>query len=198
MGCAVFWFYKEKRMKKIVCLIVMVLINIVAFSVIQGPAFELEEFDVDIMQYEHMIQIKNLNTEDFDTTYAFTDKNKTYQVRYGFFKQIQNDLSLQQIKMPYMMCVMPVTFNIAGFEEGLSSTNYNDADVKKEFNGDFGTTVYIQNPKSQYGKGFKHIMLNFFCKEKQGIVVQTILFNSLDFLEKTEFMEIFHSFKFHE
>jgi hypothetical protein len=185
-------------MKKIFCLAVMLLVTSFVFSDILGLPFESEEFDVDIMKYEHMVQIKNPDTKDFDTTYAFTNKKKTYQVRYGFLKQTQNGLSLQQIKMPYAVSVMPIMFNIAGFEEGLSSKKFNDSDVKNEFNGDFGSTVYIQNPKSQYGKGFKHIMLNFFYKENQGIVVQAILFNNLDFLETPEFMDVFHSFKFHE
>ncbi|GMO24927.1 MAG: hypothetical protein Pg6A_12080 [Termitinemataceae bacterium] len=61
-----------------------------------------------------------------------------------------------------------------------------------------GSTAFIKNPKSDFGDGFKYIMLNFFYKDKQGIVVQAILFNNLNFVQNKTFMEIFHSFKFHE
>jgi len=41
-------------------------------------------------------------------------------------------------------------------------------------------------------------MLNFYYKKNQGIVVQSILFNDLNFIEDESFMDVFYSFRFHE
>jgi hypothetical protein len=142
-----------------------------------------------------MLLIDNPASEQLDTYYTFTDNGSIYQIRYTFFKQTEMDY--KNIRMAYSFLILPVIWNVAGYEEeGIS--NFNDNDVKSEFNGDFGSTVFIQNSKSDFGEGYKYIMINFYYKLNQGIVVQSILFNDLDFIQNQYFLEIFHSFKFHE
>ena len=106
-----------------------------------------------------MILIDNPFSEQLDTYYTFTNAKANYQIRYTFFKQTEMDY--QNIRMAYAFLILPVIWNVAGYEEeGIS--NFNDSDVKDEFNGDFGSTVFIQNPRSDFGKGYKYFMLNFY------------------------------------
>jgi len=183
-------------MRKISILLLMAFIGVLANAEIMNTPFIPEEFDVDIIQYPHMLKIENPQSEQLDTYYAFTNKESSYQIRYSFFKQTVNDSP--DIKTAFSMYILPIIWNIAGYEID-KITNFNDNDVKNEFNGDFGLTCSIIDPKSDYGKGFKYMVADFFYKKNQGIVVRTILFNDLKFyqLNKT-FLEIYHSFKFHE
>jgi hypothetical protein len=181
--------------KKPIFFILLVLIPFVAMAEIADIPFVPEEFDVDILQYPHMILIDNPKSEQLDSYYTFTNTESSYQIRYSFFKQTNKDDP--NIKMSYAFMLMPVIFNVAGYEE-TGASNFNDNDVKNEFNGDFGATVFIQNPESDFGEGYKYIMLNFYYKNNQGIVVQSILFNDLNFIQNEYFLEIFHSFRFHE
>lgn len=182
-------------MKKFTLFSVFLFVSILAMAEIADIPFVPEEFDVDILQYPHMLLIENPDSEQLDTYYTFTDKSSSYQVRYAFFKQTVPDR--KDIRMVYAMCILPVIFNVAGYETD-QMANFNDSDVKNEFNGDFGSTVFIMDPESDFGSGYKYIMMDFFYKKNQGIVVRSILFNDLNFLQNRYFMEIYHSFKFHE
>jgi hypothetical protein len=176
---------------------ILMFITATAFAQIMSIPFVPEEFDVDIFQYPHMILTDNSESEQFDTYYTFTDNNSSYQIRYGFLKQINNDVP--NIRASFAFTIFLVMLNVAGYEVERIS-NYNDNDVRNEFNGDFGSTVFIQDPKSDFGDGYKYIVMSFFYKANQGIVVQSILFNDLDFVQVSNpsFMDIFHSFRFHE
>ncbi|GHV08256.1 hypothetical protein FACS189485_19560 [Spirochaetia bacterium] len=182
-------------MKKFTLFSVFLFVSILAMAEIADIPFVPEEFDVDILQYPHMVLMDNPSSEQLDTHYTFTDKASSYQIRYTFFKQTVPDR--KDIKMAYVMCILPVIFNVAGYETD-QVANFNDSDVKNEFNGDFGSTVFIMDPKSDFGKGYKYIMLDFFYKNNQGIVVRSMLFNDLNFVQGKYFLEIYHSFKFHE
>jgi len=183
-------------MKRLVFILLMVLIPVIAMTEIIGVPFTAEEFDVDIIQYPHMLLIDNPSSVQLNTDYTFTNTRKNYQIRYSFFKQ--TEMNYQNIRIAYSAFILPIIFNVAGYEEVGMPNNFNDSDVKKEFNGDFGSTIVIKNPKSDYGKGYRYIMLSFYYKTNQGIVVQSILFNDLNFLQNKDLLEIFHSFKFHE
>ena len=188
---------KAEFMKKIVIslFVLFIVIGISANADILQSPFIPEEFDVDIFQFPHMKLIENPDSEQVDTHYTFTDEKSSYQLRYTFFKQTVKDY--KNIKQAYIPCIFMVIWNAAGYEAD-DITHFKDSDVKSEFNGDFGTTVFIMNPKSDFGEGFDYIMMNFFYKNNQGIVVQSILFNEPEFLMNKNFLEIFHSFKFHE
>jgi len=183
-------------MKRLGFIFLMVLIPVIAMAEILRIPFKAEEFDVDILKYTHMLLIDNPSSKQLDTYYTFTNKRKNYQIRYTFFKQ--TEMNYQNIRMAYSFFILPIIINIAGYEEVGIPNNFNDDNVKNEFNGDFGNTITIKNPKSDFGKGYKYIMLNFYYKINQGIVVQSILFNDLSFLKSKDLLEIYHSFKFHE
>jgi hypothetical protein len=101
--------------------------------------------------------------------------------------------------MPFSVFIMPIMLNVSGEEMNNGKVSrFNDGDVKNEFNGDFGTTVFIERPKSEFGGGYRYIMMNFFYKNNQGIVVQSILFNNMNILKNSNYDDIFHSFKFKE
>jgi len=142
-----------------------------------------------------MILIDNPESEQLDSRYTFTDNESNYQLRYSFFKQTVTDF--KDVRMAFMVWTTVVLYNAAGYETE-SAVNFNDSDVKDEFNGDFGCTKFVVDPRSDFGEGYKFIMINFYYKENQGIVVQSILFNDLDFVQNPNFDNIFHSFKFHK
>ncbi|QQO10866.1 hypothetical protein [Breznakiella homolactica] len=184
-------------MKKYFLFIMVTVISTMVSAEIMDIPFLPEEFDVDILQYPHMLLIDNPESEQLDSYYTFTDKNNTYQIRYAFFKQQGSESDQQKLKIPYSFLVLPIIWNVAGYEE-MGISNFNDSDVKAEFNGDFGSTVFIQNPTSDFGKEYRYIMINFYCKVNQGIVVQSLLFNDINFVTTEQFLEVFHSFKFQE
>jgi hypothetical protein len=183
-------------MKRFGFIFLMVLIPVIAMAEIVGIPFAAEEFDVDILQHPNMLLINNPHSKQLDTYYTFTNAKKNYQIRYTFFKQTEMDY--QNIRMAYSVFILPIILNVAGYEEVGMPNDFYDNDVKKEFNGDFGSTISIKNPKSDFCKGYKYIMLNFYYKTNQGIVVQSILFNDVSFLKSKDLLEIFHSFRFHE
>jgi hypothetical protein len=184
-------------MKKYLMSYALIMISVLCFAEILKPPFELKEFDVTILKYPYMNQLEKQDSDDFDIVYAFTDEKKNFEIRYAFFTQTQKDV--KDIKTAYGAMIFPVIMNVAGYDVSSKQvSSFNDSDVSNEFNGNSGTTIFIPNPKSNYGKGFKYIMLNFYYKENQGIVAQSILFNDMEFTKTKEFMEIFHSFKFHE
>ena len=181
--------------KNIIVLLFFIVCGSVIAEIISYGGFSSESFDIKIIQHQHMLPIQTKQFPEMKVDYSFTDAKKTYELRYSLFKQtapIDSD-----IMMPYTMFILPLTLNISGGENNLRRTQrFNDNDVKNDFNGDFGTTVFIERPKSNFGKGFKYVMLNFYCKKNYGIVVQSFLFNNTNILTDANFMEAFNSFKF--
>ncbi len=171
--------------------ILMFLICFIAFcncfAKIKGSRFKIteseKEFDVIYYLTEDIKVIDNNQNEDVNVTQTFSiTRNKiNAEVRYSLFTDIGEDDS--DLQMQFAMLVFMCINNIAGFEvPGNSISSFNNDDVKKEFNGDFGCTAFLQDPKSDYAKGYKYMMVEFFCKEKQGVVMRTFLFNDLGFI----------------
>jgi hypothetical protein len=173
----------------------MIFLPFMVMTEVIGVPFTFEELGADIIRYPHMLLIDNPLSGQLSTHYTFTDRNSSYQLRYSFFKQTEKDY--QNIRLAFGAFIMTVVWNVAGYEES-KIQNFRDIDVKHEFNGDFGSFVVIQNPKSDYGKGFKYIMLNFYNKINQGMVVQSFLFNDVSFYQNKNYIEIFNSFKFRD
>ncbi len=185
------------KMKKISFVIILMFVCLFVFGEIMSIPFTPEEFEVEIIQYPHMIAADNPESEQLDTRYTFTNKDETYQVRYTFFKQTNNEPDYTKMKIPYRLLIMPVIFNIAG-HDNYNVSDFRDLDVLFEFNGSFGSTVFIRDPDSDFGRGYAYLMINFYYKVNQGIVAQSILFNDLSFAASQEFIDVFHSFKFLE
>jgi len=160
--------------------------------------FSLGIFDIDFILRPHIIKIENNKSEQIDTHYNFTDRNRTYELRYTLFRQTEkND---QDIRKAVAVMAIMTMFNIAGYEFDLSKIYpFNDNDVKKEFNGDFGFVAMIIDPVSNYTKGYKCVRAEIFYKNNIGIVFRTIMTNDINFFlnyESIIFDEIYHSFKF--
>jgi len=161
--------------------------------------FNIGIFDIDFILHPHIIKIENNKSELFDTHFNFTDKNKTYELRYTLFAQTEKNV--QNIRSTVAVFSIMTIFNIAGFEFDLSEIYpFNDNDVKKEFNGDFGFVAMIIDPLSDYAKGYKCVRAEIFYKNNIGIVVRTIMAKDissfLNLYESITFDEIYHSFKF--
>ncbi len=181
------------------------------FAKIKGSRFKIteseKEFDV-IYLTEDMKVVDNIQNEDVNVTQTFSiNKNKiNAEVRYSLFTDIGEDDS--DLQMQFSMLVFMCINNIAGFEvPGNAISSFKNEDVKKEFNGDFGCTAFLQDPKSDYAKDYKYMMVEFFCKEKQGVVMRVFLFNDLAFIGINENGQLtpdsiwfanYHTFEFME
>ena len=160
--------------------------------------FSVGIFDIDFILRPHIIRIENNKSEQIDTHYNFTDRNRTYELRYTLFRQTEKNV--QDIRKAVALMAIMTMFNIAGYEFDLSNISpFNDNDVKKEFNGDFGFVHVIMDPISDYAKGYKYVWSEIFSKNNIGIVFRTIMTNDINFFlnyESIIFDEIYHSFKF--
>jgi len=180
------------------------------FAINAGSRFKFaeseEEFDVYYYVTPDMELVDNPVNEDLSITQTFTiNKNgQSGQVRYSLFKDCGEDDSDLQVQ--YAMWVYMCISNIAGYEVPLNYvSSFRNEDVKNEFNGDFGCTIFLQNPQSDYGKGFNYMNVEFFYKEKQGLVMRAYLFNDIAFTginadgtisEDSPWLSNYHIFRF--
>ncbi|MBP5359623.1 MAG: hypothetical protein J6Y69_10655 [Treponema sp.] len=167
-----------------------------------------KEFDVIYYVSKDMKSVKNKKNPDVDVTQTFqVKKNKLKgELRYSLFTDCGGDDC--DLEIQYAMWVYMCLNNVAGYEvPGDAISSFNDEDVKYEFNGDFGCTAFIQDPKSEYAKGYKYMMVEFFYKKDQGLVMRTFLFNDVAFVgideqgmisEDSPLFSNYHSFKFME
>ncbi len=178
-------------MKKFLLLVTFILVlGAECFADIAGSRFKItesvKEFDVMYYLTQDMQIADNPDNNDVGITQTFTINKKgiSGEVRYSLFTDCEkddSDLSLQYAMMVYM-CLN----NIAGFEVPSSYISvFRNEDVAAEFNGDFGCSVLLQDCISEYADGFKYMMVEFFYKYQQGLVMRTFLFNELDFLGLT-------------
>ena len=175
--------------------IFLLALPIIVRAEIGGIPFVPEEFRVEIYQYPDMRLIDNPVSHQLDTYYAFTNSQNDYQLRYSFFKQTKKDDP--NIKLSFSVMILPIIWNVAGRQE-FGIIDFNDEEVRMALNGDFGKTILIQNPVSDFSKGYSYILMNFFYKNNQGFIVQSILVNDRSFLtfQNPTFSNIFHSFRF--
>jgi len=154
------------------------------------------EFDVEVFQYPHMILIDDTPASDsFGTACTFIDSGGNYELRYGLFAQTEYDVA--NVQRSFALFIIPIINSAAGFEVDLNEVElYDEQDVADEFNGDIGVSVFIPAPPSRFGGGYEFMLLSFFYKLNQGIVMQTILFDDIEFVATYEFDEIVHSFCF--
>jgi|GEM_PF-5282007 len=184
-------------MKKVIVFLVLLYNSVMLIAQIGSIPFALGEFPIDLYQYPHMILIDNPESVHLDTVYSFTNTERNYQIRYTFFRQTNRDDP--NIRTPFAVMMVPIIWNIAG-REVTNVNNFNDMEVGLAFNGDFGATIFIENPRSDFTEGFDYILLNFFYKNNQGFIVQSIFSNDPHFFtfENIVFSDIFHSFRFRD
>jgi len=184
-------------MKKSMLILVIVITGFSSFAEIRTPQFYLQQFDENsyVIAYpDTMTQVEPKPCESQAYDFAFYDNQGRYELRYILFSETG---TIEDIKNQVNMWALMVISNIAGKEESIGDTTpFKDPDVKKEFNADYGLTSFIQNPQSDFGAGFKYIMVNFYYKSGVGLMCQTILFNNLNVLKQQSFLSVFHSFRF--
>jgi hypothetical protein len=156
-----------------------------------------KEFNVEIYHYPYMELINNFMTDNIETAYTFTDNDNNFELRYAFFTQ--TEINAENIQRSFALFIIPIIHRAAGFEVDLNEVElYAGQDVFEEYNGDIGVSVFIPYPPSDYGGGYAFMLISFFFKIEQGIVMQTILFDDIEFAGTDEFAEVSHSFRFIE
>ncbi len=166
------------------------------------------EFDVIYYVTEDMEVIPALENNDVSITQAFSVEKNGYkgELRYSLFTDCGDDD--ESLMIQYAMWVFMCINNAAGYEVPMDTiSNFNDSDVSNEFNGDFGCTTFIQEPVSEFGEGYAYMMVEFFYKKNQGLVMRSFLFNEIEFTGMNQDGSIaadsplftnYHTFKFME
>ena len=181
----------------------------ICFAGIAGSRFKIAETPQDcevfFMLTPDMEEIENKENDDVAVTKSFkiTKNGLEGELRYSLFAD--TGTTKEDLKLQFAVWVFMCLNNIAGYEvPGNTISFFDDNDVKKEFNGDFGYTTFLQNPKSGYAEGYKYIMAEFFYKDGQGIVMRAYLFNDINFAgitkdgiaEDSPLFSNYHTFKF--
>ena len=186
-------------MKVKYAILILILANVPAVLNAQNGEllFNALEFDINVYQYPYMLRIKNPLTDLVNTNFTFTDQDYNFELRYALFSQTEMDAA--DIYRSFALFVIPIINGAAGLEVDLNDIQlYDEKDVAEEYNGDIGLSAFIPNPSSRYCSGYAFVLLNFFLKKNQGIVMQTILFDEIEFAGSEEFDEILHSFEFYD
>lgn len=184
-------------MKKTALMFTVLLLGTYIFANDQPFAFAPDKFADDtytiyVLDWLEQVEPEYKKSQYYD--YALRDKGEKYEVRYTLFKQIekQDDMRKQAAIWANL-----VTMSIGGSKESVRSTkDYEDSEVQKEFNADFGFSAILSSETTDFTNEFDFIMVNFFYKENLGIMCQTILFNDADIFKSEEFFKAFHSFRF--
>ena len=178
-------------------LVLILLLSQAAFSAVVSLQFEPKTFDdktytIFVFDTEDQLKVKPLESQSYD--FAFRDKQGRYEVRYILFSQIGK---IQDYKNQVAIWSTMVIQNATGSTAALKNiSTFKDADVKNEFNADYGLTSFAKDGNSDFTKDYKYMMLNFLYKKDLGIICEAILFNDLDFANTEDFAKVFHSVKF--
>jgi hypothetical protein len=191
---------QQKRMPKACKILLFLLLFAPAALALAAETWELSfsaEFPVVIYQFPCMLPAENIIADNIGTMYTFTDRDGSFELRYTFFSQTRK--GVENIYRAFALFVIPIIHAAAGFEVDLDEVElYDDQDVFEEYNGNIGVSVFIPSPASDYGGGYAFMLLSFYCKIDQGIVMQTVLFDDIEFAGTNEFAEVSHSFRFSE
>lgn len=167
------------------------------FNVHYEPVTASSSFDVAFIQYDCMKETSVRRTGGVPVAQAFTAENGLYEERFTLFEDTGSSSATR--KMEYLSVVMEYAAMAAGRKLPVSAFKaFEDKDIAEGFNGDFGHTCFVTEPNSTYAGKYDYMMIDFFCKAGQGIVMRTILTNDASiFTEPTdEFVFVYHSFSF--
>lgn len=190
-------------MKKILSYILLAAVSFCAFAEIETfashyePVTSADEFDVTYIMYDSMKISKLRRAGGVPVTQAFTIDNGLYEERFTLFKDTGSKDNSR--KMEYAKVIQEYASKVSG--KDLKSSDFvafKNEDVDEEFSADFGHTCFVVDPPSSYAKGYKYMLIEFFCKESQGIVMRTILTDDETvFTEPADnFIYVYHSFRF--
>mgnify|MGYP003333689091 CR=1 FL=1 len=193
----------------IVCIITLLimLVGKPIFILIKRKESE-EEFDVIYFQTEDMQPVESLENNDVAITQSFSIEKNGYkgELRYSLFTDC--GISADDLMVQYGLWSYMCLCNASGYEVPSSEiAQFSNSDVKEEFNGDLGCTAFIPQPQSEYGSGYNFMMVEFFYKKGQGLVMRSFLFNDFEFLgmnsdgsilSDSALFSNYHTFKFME
>ncbi len=94
----------------------------------------------------------------------------------------------------YLPFTAALVMNISHSEDTLGITEFKAADVKKEFNADWGASFYIPC-NSEFGKGYKYAMVVALHKKNVANAYAIYLFDDGEEITN-EMMRSFHSLRF--
>ena len=200
-------------MKKLTAFFVLSMLVIGSLSAkILAPHFKIteseEEFDVIYYVYDDVMEIVEDKNEDVAVTQAFKVRvdDVEGEIKYSLFTDTGTTEATRKQEM--MMWAMMCLLNASGFSDVSAlpnGSNFKDADVAKEFNGDFGFTCFIMNPTSGYAGDNTYMNVEFFYKAGQGIVMRSFLSKDVRFFGvnadgsvdfDAPFYKYYHTFKF--
>lgn len=191
---------------------VFVMIQSFCSAEIMGSRFKITESEkeFDVMYYvTPEMKVKEVTqNDDVAITQAFeiSKDNIKADVYYSLFTDTGG--AEESLMMDYVMWVFMCVNNSVGYEVDLEALSvFNNSDVQQEFNGDFGCTGFFQNPVSDYANGHQYMMVEFFYKQNQGLVMRSFLFDDIGFMGITEdghmspdslWLANYHTFEFME
>lgn len=181
------------------CCIVFIYAEITNFTVHYEKTTSERDFDIVYYLHDFMDEISVRRNNDIPTTKAFAIDNDRYEQRFTLFTDTGTGDATR--KMEYIMWALQYAEKAAGFELTVEDFEaFNDEDVLEAFNADFGHTCFVIDPESTYARGYKYMLLEFFCKKGQGIVMRTMLSNDGTVFTTPDenFMYAYHSFQFKE
>lgn len=157
-------------------------INISRYTITKSK----KEYDVTYLKTKDMKIIKTQSQEsedDVHTTQAFSISHKGTEGKLKYTLFTDNGGDPDKLDFDFYVMVMTTAYNATGESIGIEKfSRFRDEDVKKEFNGDFGCTTFLQNPKSNYAEGYKYMIIEFFCQKEKGLLMRSFLFNDLAFV----------------
>jgi hypothetical protein len=159
--------------------------------------FEPGQFDEDtysILVDESMTRTepKALQSQSYDV--CLKEEAGRFEIRYVFFTQKG---PIEDPVVQVSMWAAMVISNAAGYRSTKQNTKaFRYADVREEFNADYGITSFGHGGVTDFTDGYTHVMMNVFYKKNLGIVCQAMMFNDTALIQTEEFVKQFHSFKF--
>lgn len=167
-----------------------------------------KEFDVMYYLTDVLKMTKVEKNDDLHVTQAFEIKKDGINAKVLYSLFTDKGGKTETLNMDYSTMVFMCLNNAAGYDvDPRVISMFNDSDVKKEFNADFGCTAFLRNPQSDYAAGYEFMMTEFFYKENQGLVMRSFLFNDFNFLGMDESGRVlassiwynnYHTFRFME
>jgi len=168
-----------------------------ANALVMSPGFEagaLPEHSYTVYIPSDMVQTEPDREQSQSCDFFLKDSNKVCDVKFIMFKQTDpGPISKDQIVFWSQL----VSMNIAEDDSGIKGMKaFPDAAVAKEFNGDSGVNVFIDNATAPFLEGHRYGMANFFYKKDLGIMCEVLLFDDINIARQPGFMTLFHLFKF--
>jgi hypothetical protein len=159
-------------------------------------------FDVDMIPLEHMLRIKNPEESRFQSQYTFTDKDNNYQLRYTFFRELENsdvENTIESHRKAFMVFVSHA-YNYLTGDKPFTKFGLINRHLESPQNTDYGLYFLIENSESDLSNMYKYTRVTFYYKVNKGVLIQLYLINeyAIEPSFTPERLEILGSFIFRD